>query len=308
MLSSMLNIASRSRWARRGVESVPATRRVVDRFVAGEEIPDAVTAAQSMAAVGRKVTIDVLGEDVFDVAGARRTRTAYVALLHALFEAGLASGADVSLKLSALGQAIRGDGEAIATDHALEICAAAQAVGATVTLDMESHTTVDSTLGIGQVLRVDYPWVGTVLQSNLKRTGTDILDLSTTATRVRLVKGAYKEPATVAFQRKAEVDEAYARDITALMSFECYPMVATHDPAMLEHARARADAIGRDGTQWETQMLYGVRTDLQRNSVDAGEQMRVYIPFGSDWYGYFMRRLAERPANVAFFLRAMSTR
>lgn len=308
MLSSMLTTASRSPRARLAVESVPVTRRVVNRFVAGEEIPDAVVAAKTMVALNRKVTVDVLGEDVFDVAGARSIRDAYVALLYALFEADLAAGADVSLKLSALGQAISGDGEALATDHAREVCAAAQAVGATVTLDMESHTTVDSTLAIGTVLRVDYPWVGNVLQSNLRRTGADIVDLSTTQTRVRLVKGAYKEPATVAFQRKAEVDEAYAKDITALMGSACYPMIATHDPTMLEHARTRANATGRDATQWETQMLYGVRTDLQRHSVNFGEQMRVYIPFGSDWYGYFMRRLAERPANVAFFLRAMTSR
>lgn len=308
MLSSILNTASRSPRSRRAVESVPVTRRVVDRFVAGEEVSDAVMAAKTMVAVNRKVTIDALGEDVFDVAGARGTRDAYVALLFALLEADLAAGADVSLKLSALGQAIPGDGEALATDHAREICTAAEAVGATVTLDMESHTTVDSTLAIGDVLRADYSWVGNVLQSNLKRTGADIVDLSATPTRIRLVKGAYKEPATVAFQRKAEVDEAYAKDITALMGSACYPMIATHDPAMLEHARTRANATGRDATRWETQMLYGVRTDLQSHSVDAGEQMRVYIPFGSDWYGYFMRRLAERPANVAFFLRAMASR
>lgn len=308
MLSSVLNTASRSARARRAVESVPVTRRVVDRFVAGEGIPDAVMAAKSMIAVNRMVTIDVLGEDVFDVAGARGTRDAYIALLYALFEADLAADADVSLKLSALGQAIPGDGETLATDHAREICAAAEAVGATVTLDMESHATVDSTLAIGDVLRADYPWVGNVLQSNLKRTGADIADLSATPTRVRLVKGAYKEPTSVAFQRKAEVDEAYTKDITALMRSACYPMIATHDPAMLELARTRAKATGHDATQWEAQMLYGVRTDLQRHSVEAGEQMRVYIPFGSDWYGYFMRRLAERPANVAFFLRAMTSR
>lgn len=201
MLSSTLNRASRSVRARRAVESVPVTRRVVDRFVAGESVPDAVEATRTLRASGRLVTIDVLGEDVHDLAGARATRDGYLTLLQALAEDGSAEGADVSLKLSALGQALPGSGAQVSVDHAREICAAARAVGCTVTLDMEDHTTVEATLLAGTTLREEFPATGNVLQSNLLRTPGDIAALAGSGARVRLVKGAYKEPASVAHQR-----------------------------------------------------------------------------------------------------------
>ncbi len=307
MLSQTLNRASRSARARRAVESIPVTRNVVDRFVAGETTADAVHAAQRLVAARRAITIDVLGEDVTDITGARATRDGYLALLSALSEADSSQGADVSLKLSALGQALP-SGAAIATDHAHEICVAAAAVGATVTLDMEDHTTTEATLLAGTELRKEFGWVGNVLQSNLLRTPADITALAGSGARIRLVKGAYREPATVALPRKADVDRAYGRAIDALMISDCYPMIATHDESMLTRAAFQANIAGRDADQWETQMLYGVRTDLQQETVDADLQMRVYLPFGTDWYGYFMRRLAERPANVAFFIRALTHR
>jgi proline dehydrogenase len=306
-LSHALNRASRSARARRAVESFPLTRKVVDRFVPGETTADAVAAARGLVAAGRTITLDVLGEDVLDPAGARAMRDAYLRLLRALADAGVGAGADVSLKLSAMGQALP-DGTTLATDHAAEIADAAAAVGCTVTLDMEDHTTVDSTLAIGGALRASYPFVGNVLQTNLRRTPGDIAELAGTGARIRLVKGAYREPESVALQRKAEVDHAYERAIDALMDSACYPMIATHDPAMLDRAVARARSAGRGPDRWEAQMLYGVRPELEQRMVDAGHRMRVYVPFGTDWYGYFMRRLAERPANVAFFLRALAHR
>lgn len=305
MLSATFLIAARSPRIRRVVESVPTTRRMVERFVAGETIPDAVSAAAALTGRGRHISLDVLGEDVTDLRGARAVRDAYVALLHALHEGECAATADVSLKLSALGQQLPDSGTEVALDHARQICVAAEAVGCSVTLDMEDHTTVDSTLAIGSDLRVDFPEVGNVLQSNLRRTPGDLADLATSRSRIRLVKGAYREPAHVAHQRKSEVDEAYARDIATLMHSSCYPMVATHDPEMLAVAAEQAARSRRSPEAWEVQMLYGVRTDLQQAAVDEGQQIRVYIPFGTDWYGYFMRRLAERPANVAFLLRAL---
>jgi proline dehydrogenase len=308
VLSSTLNRASRSARARRAVEGFPVTRRVVDRFVAGEHVPDVVAAARQLRDGGRSVTIDVLGEDVADVAGARAMRDAYLTLLVALREAGSAQGSDVSVKLSALGQALPGSGADLATVHAREICTAAAAVGCTVTLDMEDHTTVDATLATGAALREEFPETGNVLQSNLRRTPGDIAALSASGARIRLVKGAYREPASVAHQRKSEVDRAYLADIDALMRSGCYPMIATHDPRMMARAADAARACERTPGSWELQMLYGIRTDLQERAVAAGQQLRVYLPFGTDWYGYFMRRLAERPANVAFFLRAMSRR
>lgn len=196
----------------------------------------------------------------------------------------------------------------MALGHARGICESAAAVGCTVTLDMEDHATVDSTLRIGEELRATFPWVGNVLQSNLRRTDDDIAALAGTQARVRIVKGAYREPESVAHKRKRDVDLAYARHIDALMASSCYPMVGTHDPAMLDHARASAVRHDRAPGEWECQMLFGVRTDLQEQVHGRGHTMRVYVPFGTDWYGYLMRRLAERPANIAFFLRALTGR
>ena len=308
MLSAVLNRAARSSGARRTVEAVPLTRSVVNRFVAGESVPQAVAAAGEIRRAGMAVTIDVLGEHVTDTDGARRTRDAYLFLLDALHRDGLAVGADVSVKLSALGQNLGRLGPQTATEHARTICSGAAAVGSTVTLDMEDHTTTDSTLAIGTELRKEFPATGNVLQSNLLRTDSDVESAAGPGVRLRLVKGAYREPASLAYQRKAEVDVAYARHIEQLMNSDCYPMIATHDPTMLAQAAQSAQRHGRTASDWECQMLFGIRSDLQLEAVRDGRQMRIYLPYGTDWYGYFMRRLAERPANVAFFLRALAHR
>jgi proline dehydrogenase len=305
MLGALLNHASRSRGARRAVEFLPPTRRVVDRFVAGEDAGQAISVVRRLAAAGMAVTVDVLGEDVADNAGASRTVDDYRQLLDALAAAGVSEGADVSLKLTAVGQALPGAGHETATRLAGQICGHAATAGVTVSLDMEDHRTVDSTLAIAGELRKEFPSVASVLQANLRRTQADIATLVGTETRVRLVKGAYKEPTTVAFQRKSEVDTSYAAGIRALMDSSCYPQIATHDPAMISLAVETAAASGRDPGDWELQMLYGIRGDLQRELRAAGHRVRVYVPFGRDWYAYFMRRLAERPANVAFFARAL---
>lgn len=305
MLSALLNRASRSRAARRAVESFPLTRRVVSRFVAGEEAGHAVAVARALSAAGMAVTIDRLGEDVADEAGANGTAAAYRELLKALAAAGVSDGADVSLKLSSVGQALPGNGPEVAAGLARQVCRDAAEAGATVSLDMEGHRTVDATLATAAGLRAEFPAVASVLQASLRRTQADIAALAGTGARVRLVKGAYREPAAVAYQRKADVDRAYAAGVRALMSSSCYPQVATHDPAMIALAVEAAAASGRGPRAWELQMLYGIRADLQRELRAAGHQVRVYVPFGRDWYPYFMRRLAERPANVAFFARAL---
>lgn len=306
MLSTSLLRASRSTRARRVVESWSVAGRVVDRFVAGHAVGDAVRATTKVREGGAAVSIDVLGEDVTDLASAVAIRDTYLDLIAALADAGLSRGVDLSVKLSALGQALPDGGHDVSTHHAHEICGAAADAGATVTLDMEDHTTTDATLHAGQTLRSEFPMVGNVLQSNLLRTPADIEALSGSRARIRLVKGAYREPAGVAHQQKKVVDLAYRSDMAQLFAGTCYPMIATHDPTMLEHAANCASTAGHTTEDWEAQMLFGVRTDLQRKAIDAGQKLRVYIPFGSDWYGYFMRRLAERPANVAFFLRAVT--
>ncbi|ALG11570.1 proline dehydrogenase family protein [Kibdelosporangium phytohabitans] len=303
MLRTSLLAAARSPLARKLVERNPLTKPVVGRFVAGAETPDAVTATRELVESGRAITIDYLGEDTTEVADASHTVKAYTELLSALSDQGLATGADVSVKLSAVGQALPGDGHKIALDNARLIADAAAGVGATLTLDMEDHTTTDSTLDILGELRADFPWVGAVLQAYLYRTEGDARDLSGAGSRVRLCKGAYREPASVAYQDKAEVDRNYVRVLRILMEGQGYPMIASHDPRII--AIAGELGIGR---QFEYQMLYGIRPQEQEAIARRGDTMRVYVPYGVQWYGYFMRRLAERPANLAFFLRAMATR
>jgi proline dehydrogenase len=285
-----------------------ASRRLVGRFVAGDDLATAVDPIRTLVERGLLVTVDHLGEDVTDAADAMATRQAYVALLDRLDDLGLAHAVEVSVKLSAVGQALPGDGGRIALDHAAAICAAAARAGTTVTLDMEDHTTVDSTLEILGTLRREHPWVGAVLQSALRRTEADAADLARAGSRVRLVKGAYAEPASVAHTAKAEVDEAYLRCLRILISGPGYPMVATHDLRMVEAARAMAVVHGRSADDHEYQMLYGIRTTEQDRIAASGDRMRVYLPYGADWYGYFTRRLAERPANLAFFLRSLLSR
>jgi proline dehydrogenase len=308
MLRSPLLAAARSTRMRSLIETVPATRSVVGRFVAGSLPQDAVRVVRELTSTGLRISLDHLGEDTTDAAQAAKTVHAYEVVLAALAADGLAKGADVSVKLSAVGQSLPVDGEKIALENARKICVAAAGVGATVTLDMEDHTTTDSTLGILRELRVDFPWVGAVLQAYLRRTEQDCRDLSGEGSRVRLCKGAYSEPASVAFQEKADVDKSYVRCLKILMRGEGYPMVATHDPRMIAIAEKLVLDTERTPGDHEFQMLYGIRPDEQSRIARDGESMRVYVPYGDEWYGYFMRRLAERPANLTFFLRGLVTK
>ncbi|GAA1891787.1 proline dehydrogenase family protein [Lapillicoccus jejuensis] len=306
--TSLLQLA-KSGTVRDAVEKAPVTRGVVKRFVPGSSTDDAVRATAELQSTGRMVTLDFLGEDTLDLAQAQATRDAYLTVLRRLSDAGATAGgrAEVSLKLTALGQLLPGDGRKIALEHAREVCEAAAAADTTVTLDMEDHTTTDATLEALREIRVDFPWVGAVLQAYLHRTEADCRDLAHAGSRVRLCKGAYNEPASVAFQG-ADVDRSYVRCLKVLMAGEGYPMVASHDPRLIEIAGALAAKHGRDPHSFEYQMLFGIRPEEQQRLADRGDQMRVYVPYGDDWYGYFMRRLAERPANVGFFLRGVATR
>ncbi|MFI0416762.1 proline dehydrogenase family protein [Spongiactinospora sp. 9N601] len=308
MLGSLLLAGSRSRLVRRAVSGFPPSRRVVGRFVAGDDTAAAVAAARRLTGAGLTVTIDHLGEETHDAGAAAQAAKAYVILLDALAGLGEGRGAEVSVKLSAVGQALGPDGDAIALDHAREICSAARAAGTTVTLDMEDHTTVDSTLGILRELRADFPGTGVAVQSYLFRTEADCRDLAGEGSRVRLVKGAYAEPPSVAHQKKDDVDRAYVRCLRILMAGKGYPMVATHDDRLISISESLAARFGRERGDYEYQMLYGIRTDRQAALAGAGHTVRVYVPYGDDWYGYFMRRLAERPANLAFFLRSLTSK
>jgi proline dehydrogenase len=310
VLRSTILAAARNRRIEQLVTHAPVSRGVVRRFVGGADTAAVVEAASRLIGQGLTVTLDHLGEDTTERRQADAVAGAYVELLRALEAAGLAerlglltARAEVSVKLSAVGQALPGDGEKIALEHARTICAEARRVGATVTLDMEDHTTTDSTLEILRQLRIDFPETGAVLQSYLHRTESDCRDLAYAGSRVRLCKGAYREPASVAYQRKQEVDRSYVRCMNVLLAGDGYPMFATHDPRLISIAAERAAAHGK--TSFEFQMLYGIRPDEQRRLSGEGRTVRVYVPYGAEWYGYLMRRLAERPANLAFFGRAL---
>jgi proline dehydrogenase len=305
VLRAVLLTASRNATVRRLVQTAPVSRDVVRRFVAGTSIDDAVRVTGSLSADGLQVSLDHLGEDTTEPAHADATTEAYVALLDRLAETGLAGAAEVSVKLSAVGQALD---ESMARDNAAAICAAAKSAGTTVTLDMEDHTTTDSTLSILAELRRDYPWVGAVIQAYLHRSEGDCRDLASSGSRVRLCKGAYKEPPSVAFQSRLDVDRSYVRCLRVLMEGDGYPMVATHDPRLIAIAAKLVLDNRRAQGSYEYQMLYGIRPHEQRRLAAAGETVRVYVPYGDEWYGYLMRRLAERPANIAFFLRALASK
>jgi proline dehydrogenase len=300
--------ASRSNRLRRTAERLPVTRDVVNRFVPGESIDEALGSVAVLRDSQRFVSIDYLGEDTTDEDQATATVDAYLQLLDALGRRGENSpeprSLEVSLKLSALGQALPRDGEKIALENAHTICAKARDVDAWVTVDAEDHTTTDSTLSIVRDLRTEFPWLGTVLQAYLKRTEADCREFAQSGARIRLCKGAYDEPAAVAFRERAEVTDSYLRCLRVLMAGSGYPMVASHDPEIIDAVPALVDEFGRGVDDFEYQMLYGIRDAEQRRLSELGH-VRVYVPFGTEWYGYFVRRLAERPANLAFFLRAL---
>jgi proline dehydrogenase len=273
--------------------------------VPGEDTGSAVEASGQLIDSGLHVTLDFLGEDTLDEARAEATVDAYLDLLDALNREGLARHAEVSVKLSAIGQALPEVGPKVSLENARRICAAARTVGTTVTLDMEDHTSTDQTLATLRELRKDFPETGAVLQAYLHRTEDDCRALAYEGSRVRLCKGAYSEPETVAFQGRHEVDRAYVRCLKILMAGHGYPMVATHDPRMIRIAAAFATRFDRAPGSYEYQMLFGIRTDEQKRLAGSGERMRVYVPYGQEWYGYLMRRLAERPSNLTFFLRSL---
>ena len=310
MLRRVLLAASASQRVRHIITTAPLTRDVVARFVAGDNAADALAAAQRLIASGLAVTLDYLGEDTVDPDQAAAVAQEYVTLLERLAAAGLAADgrAEVSVKPTAVGLGLADQGAKIAAGHIARICTVARQAGTTVTLDMEDHSRVEATLRLVSDLRTDFPDLGCVLQSYLRRSPGDCQALAAAGSRVRLCKGAYRAPDGVALPARSEVDRSYARCMRILLDGAGYPMLATHDPRLIEIATARAAAAGRGADSFEYQMLFGIRPDEQLRLTAVGAQVRVYLPYGNDWYGYLVRRLAERPANLAFFLRAVSSR
>ncbi|NYI99503.1 proline dehydrogenase [Nocardioides thalensis] len=309
-LRDALLLLSRSGAVKRVVTSMPVSAGIVRSYVPGETVDDVVEAVARLAADGLTATIDYLGEDTLELDQAEATVAAYRDLLDRLFARDLTNVAEVSVKLTAIGLRLShddapGGGYKTALENARDICRAARNAGTTVTLDMEDHTATDETLRILRDLRKDFPETGAVLQAYLHRTEADCRALAGEGSRVRLCKGAYDEPAEVAFTDADEVDRSYVRCLKVLLGGEGYPMIATHDPRLIEITSSLASRYGRAPGSYEFQMLYGIRPLEQKRLADAGETVRVYVPYGAEWYGYLMRRLAERPQNLTFFARSL---
>jgi proline dehydrogenase len=305
LLRQPLLLLARSGAVKQLVSTMPVSAGIVSSYVPGETSESVVDATARLVEDGLRATLDFLGEDTLDAEQADACVAAYLDVLEQLSARGLTRSTEVSVKLSAIGQKLPVEGEKVALENARTICRAARNAGTTVTLDMEDHTTTDSTLGILRELRKDFPETGAVLQAALHRTETDCRALAYEGSRVRLCKGAYLEPEAVAFQERLDIDRSYVRCLKVLLAGQGYPMIATHDPRMVEIASSLASRYGRAQGTYEFQMLYGIRPDEQQRLAASGETVRVYIPYGTEWYGYLMRRLAERPQNLSFFAKSL---
>jgi len=271
------------------------------RFIAGETVQEAIEAAANVQSRGLTATLDLLGESVTNLDEADAATRAYLRVIDTIVTSGVER--NVSLKLTQLGLDVD---KASAVDNLRKILERAEPAGFFVRIDMENSPYTDVTLEIFETLwQQGHRSIGVVIQSALYRSEQDLETLNAMGARVRLVKGAYQEPASIAYPKKVDVDAAYEREVRMLLAHGHYPAIATHDPKLIEFARRCADEHGITRDQFEFQMLYGVRRDLQQALVRDGYRVRVYIPFGREWFPYFMRRLGERPANVMFVVRGI---
>lgn len=279
------------------------SRALVARFVAGDRLEDALAAATRLGAQGLAATLDRLGENVITPGEARGAVASYAETLREMAASKL--DPNISVKLTMLGLDI---GDDVAYDNMLTLLETARTVDGFVRIDMEGSAYTERTLAIAAALHARFPGlVGTVIQAYLHRSDRDVERLIDLKMRVRLVKGAYAEPASLALQRPSEIDEAFRRLMERLLEEARYPAIATHDPALIRATSGFALRMGIDPERWEFQMLYGVRREAQLALVREGYGMRIYVPFGADWYPYFARRIAERPANMLFVLRQLVT-
>lgn len=299
MLRSTFMWLAGNQQAEQVVRGSRITRPLIDRFVAGDDLDEALGHVRKIREQGMMVTLDKLGENVSSPAEAQAAADTYLAIIGRLQQEGI--DPNISIKLTMLGLDLDED----ATWERLQaVVGRAAEAGGFVRIDMEGSPYTDQTLALFRRIHDLHPAnVGIVLQSMLYRTERDVEEMIERGARVRIVKGAYNEPETVAFPHKSEVDAAYRRQVERLLEAGNYPAIATHDESVIRMARGYAERMGIDKDRFEFQMLYGVRRDLQKQLVDAGYNMRVYVAYGTSWYPYFMRRLAERPANVFFLAR-----
>lgn len=287
----------------RAVRGSRLSQRLKERFVAGDSLDAALAAARTLANQGLTATLDRLGENVLTRDEASRAVDAYADTLRGLARGGLEP--NISVKLTMLGLDID---DGVAFDNMVSLLETADTVEGFVRIDMEGSAYTERALGVAEALHERFPErVGTVIQAYLHRSDRDVERLIERGMRVRLVKGAYAEPADIALQRPREIDAAFVRLMERLLEDGRYPAIATHDPALIRATQGFAVRMGIDRKRWEFQMLYGVRRDAQRALVRDGFGMRVYVPFGADWYPYFSRRIAERPANLLFVLRQLAS-
>jgi len=271
------------------------------RFIAGETVEEAIEVARELQKGGFRLALDYLGESVSTISKASAAAREYIRLIDVIESAGIER--NISLKLTQLGIGID---RATCVDNLRRILEPAVRHQFFVRIDMENSPFTEATIQVFETLwQLEFRNIGLALQSSLFRTEQDVRRLNELGARVRLVKGAYKEPSSVAFKQKSDVDAAYVRQMRLLLDHGVYPAIATHDPEIIRETRAYAAERGIAHDKYEFQMLYGVRRDLQSELVAAGYRMRVYVPFGKEWFPYFMRRLGERPANVMFVLKAM---
>jgi proline dehydrogenase len=288
------------RWMARVALRTPLVRRMPLRFVAGTTLDDAVDAVRALNAAGAMATLDVLGESVTDQPAADRAAAAYVEAIERIAVEGLE--ANVSLKLTQMGLDL---GLEACLDAIRPVVEAGDRHRIFVRIDMEGSDYTDRTLEVVRRLRADGHDVGPVIQAYLHRSPADVEALAVGRVRTRICKGAYAEPPEIAFQDREEIGAAFVALCDRLLQADAYPGVATHDPSMLDEVESRARERGVGPDRFEFQMLYGIRRDLQRRLIERGYRMRVYVPFGTEWWAYFMRRLAERPANVLFVIRTL---
>ncbi len=297
-MRSLLLFLSRQKHLRRWMETSSAARRLATRFVAGETLEQALAVSRRLNDEGITVTLDHLGESVSSLEEAAAARDVYLRTLSAIHDSGISG--NVSLKLTQFGLDFSYD-QCLANVE--ELVRRADSLESFVRVDMESSAYTQRTLDLVQTLHARYPRVGVVIQAYLFRSKADIEKLCDARIRVRLCKGAYLEPPSLAFPRKRDVDRNFMELTRLLLDRGEYPAIATHDPRMIDAAKAHVQRRKIAPEAFEFQMLYGVRRDLQRELVAEGYRLRVYVPFGKAWYPYYMRRLAERPANVLFVLR-----
>lgn len=302
MRSLLLHLSESKRLAPLMMKN-PVSRRVARRFVAGDNLDDAVAAARAINQARQTASLDMLGENVTDEASARRSAENYLAIFDRIAQERLE--ANVSLKLTQLGLDL---GTELCEELVGKIVTHAARYSNFVRVDMEGSPYTERTIGVVKRVRAQHENVGTVMQAYLYRTEQDVRELLEIGCRIRLCKGAYNEPPSVAFPQKSEVDANYVKLMKILLPSGIYHGIATHDPAMLQATKEFAREKKIDRGQFEFQMLYGIRTDLQKQLVREGYRLRIYIPYGTDWFPYFMRRLAERPANLTFFLRSLVPR